>query len=728
MGTSGFVATAAFGMGAQPPKDGNDPRWRQGKPPISETLEAQRDASAKNVSRPHVEALAVGGEVRWIEGGTSRPTVKPGEIVEIHGSGFGAGPDVDYAKILIGNVRVLERDLTMFEGTVDLLKAHFHENHEVQDSWAKEIISWNDTRIEFRVPETAISGRLVVHVQKRIGRNASLVDPTQAHSVWDALTERITGEAYPHLSDTVSRLDAAYTSQPIDLTVDNPLAEGYVRLGEAIFWHYDYNIGMVHHMRGLDWYKIMKGEAIDPVTGQKADPKKLFGAIPLSAGRAPAVASQDLYYKPYPIKSPLHSLFNIRQPLKEGWTYPTGYAGYSWGQGINPITEAKEKHIGFSCASCHASLVNYQGEDGTAQADIVPGIPNPNWSMKWATLGNFGGVKGDETGPDGKKTKTDKTLLLYHMPNGTGEHSLVRSTEDTFSPYHNDNLFSPIAIPIITRHLPVRRALSRTEIIAGFEGSYIHSEEPDGALGAMKTRELRSLAAYLGTLDRNDAKLERLGLYRTIASKSRLNLIGYASEGEFLRRGKEDFPLLMSKIAHGAQSYERSCLKCHASNFGTATDENMYTLSEVGTYFSPTIYNRETQSMRTAILRNLYWVAQRGLLHDGHVKSLEDLIHPDRVREGSELYRRLYTLNQANSFCIPKGTKEQERALRNQSYFVDANWTKDSLCWDYQKMRREFGPREVGSQGIVPIPVAPHPWVVETADEVDDLTLYLLTL
>ena len=45
----------------------------------------------------------------------------------------------------------------------------------------------------------------------------------------------------------------------------------------------------------------------------------------------------------------------------------------------------------------------------------------------------------------------------------------------------NDYQFSPIAIPNVTNYMAIRRSLSHTESYVGFEGSYIHSEEPDGA-------------------------------------------------------------------------------------------------------------------------------------------------------------------------------------------------------------------------------------------------------
>lgn len=153
----------------------------------------------------------------------------------------------------------------------------------------------------------------------------------------------------------------------------------------------------------------------------------------------------------------------------------------------------------------------------------------------------------------------------------------------------------------------------------------------------------------------------------------------------------------------------------------------MLAFSEVGSYFSPTLFQMQSQSIRTSILRDLYWVAPRGLLHDGHVKSLRDLVDPDRCREGSALYDRYYTLHEG-TFRIPKGNAEEERALRKFAYFSDVPWDEKHLYWDYQKMRREFGPREFGVTPARPLPAAPHPWCVENVTEIDDLILYLLTL
>ena len=43
-------------------------------------------------------------------------------------------------------------------------------------------------------------------------------------------------------------------------------------------------------------------------------------------------------------------------------------------------------------------------------------------------------------------------------------------------------------------------------------------------------------------------------------------------------------------------------------------------------FFAPTDYQKERQAISTTWLRDLYFVQHRGLLSDGHVRNLEDLV------------------------------------------------------------------------------------------------------
>lgn len=728
--TLGFVvSSSAFAAGSiPPPSSGVDREWRRGVPPISAELESARRASAALVELPRIEEVFVNDKSVWRFGTNEALPIRlrVGDAVRLAGHGFGAGPDVDFSKVLIGNARVLERNLNMFKGQFDYLNKYFYESAKVFDRMPKSVGAWTREQVEFRVPATVQSGDLRVQVQKRTGANPSLVDASRPHSVWDPLTERILEEAYPHPSDVVSILGDANSSQSLRVEVENPEWSKLVARGEAIFWAYDYNIGMTHHLVELDWSKIMKGEAVDPITGQTVDPTKSFGAIPLTAGQVPDVALKGFDWDEYPIPTPLFSLAPWGKRLQGGAVRPTPYVGFVYAEGTNPITGMKENHIGFNCASCHAAVVDYETPSGERAAKIVPGIPNPDWTLRWATLGKMHGVKVSEENADGKKEDTDKTQLVAAMPKGTGEHSIIRGSKEK-TIYADDGLYSPIAIPDVTRHLPLRRALSRTEMVAGFEGSYIHSEEPDGALGAMRAEDLKALTAYMGTLDVNDPLLKGVGLYRTLKTKGLLGDLDGAREGEFLARKPASFPKLASRLKHGSDVFQAKCQRCHADNGGTWTDESFVPLSEVGLYFSPTLYNKQVQAIRTAPIRNLYFTAARGLLHDGHVKSVEDLVNPERLNTSSALYKKYYTMHEG-SFAVAKGTPEQERATRRQAYFVDVPWDTTRLYWDYAKMRREFGPRELGAKGRVDLPEAPHPWAAASVSDVDDLTLFLMTL
>ncbi len=165
---------------------------RSGTPPIDESLEKSRRESSTSFPTPRIKRIFRKGTLIWQEG-EAAPQITAGETLVLEGSGFGLGTEIDYSKILVGKSRAIESDLQMFVGHVDVKKANYFEVNELYDSWKKEIISWSNNRIEFKVPETSNRGPLVVSVQKRISSNPSLSNPEQDHSVWDPNSERIHG-------------------------------------------------------------------------------------------------------------------------------------------------------------------------------------------------------------------------------------------------------------------------------------------------------------------------------------------------------------------------------------------------------------------------------------------------------------------------------------------------------------------------------------------------------
>jgi mono/diheme cytochrome c family protein len=635
---------------------------------------------------------------------------------------------------------------------------------------------------------------------------------------------------------------------------------------------------------------------IDRITGQGIRPFPSFGAIPLlpepGAERliVPLVAFGTQAFDgptPYPIEMALQ--LPLSKPLLQGETNPTGWAGYVYAEAANPIPGYGKtgQWIGFSCVGCHAARVTYEYEPGGKRISrIFNGIPNPDWKATFLTLSGraFGLALEEELPlnfirydhPAGSqkriearwgarslhflkalglineqriagdmrllsKEPIDKTLLIYNLPPGATESTLFAPSNDP-GDYANDYFFSPQVMPVITNHTPVRRALSRSELIDGFEGAYLHGEEPEGARGPMSSRSLQDLTLYSSTLHQEDELLRRIGLYRWLAYKDLTTLLADAgrptNEGTFVSRDypadsltrpagfpplseptsglgtvrdaamaessgeraraepfAREYPDLVGRLVHGAQLFKGSCARCHSpGNAGLWTNEDMHPISSAGgseptgRYFSPTRWQRSTQSIRTAILENLFWVQQRGLLSDGHIvgnapnnmDALEILVSPDRCRapvtadgsvdlaRASDLYKRLYTIRQGtgHSFRIPSAgmrfefytrfgerpgtvqqifapkpdrmvTEPEARFVERHAYFTKLD--DGYYYWDYQKMRREYGILEFGLDPKEPqnasriggLPAAPHPWCLPEGSpqvDIDDLVMFLLTL
>jgi mono/diheme cytochrome c family protein len=726
---------------------------------LDASLAARRLASSATPSQPVIEAVAVAGRVVWRRGDATRPRLAPGQEVILTGRGFGAGTDVDLSKLLVGNARVLEEDLKMYDQKLDLLSQVNYEVSTLHSRWPKDVLRWSDGEIAFRVPVHASSGPILVQVQKRLPGNGSLLRPGELHAMVDAQDARVKDPAFAFTCDEVSGAASALASDAVPVDVENPSFPDLVRRGREVFWSYDYNIGLAHALRNLDWTRIVEGRATDPVTGLPADPQVLFGANRTTPGEVPPEAFHDVHFDPYPMPNPIPGFLLMAPQLTAGWTRDTGWAGYRYAQASSPFQGTGE-WIGFNCAGCHGYRLSYEQAPGKKVTKVVPGLPNPRWSMKWAALGDFKGVKGAENGPRWAPgtANVDKTALIYSMPQGAGEHAMIRMNGEGAST-DNDYEFSPIAIPAVTRYLPVRRSLSHTESYVGFEGSYIHSEEPDGSLGSMSAEALQALTAYMSTLDESDGDLRRVGLYRWLVFEKRLaaDVGAKVTEGQFVQAGPDAFPALRARIERGRAVYAQRCGTCHSDAAGLNSNESMIRLDEVGRFFAPTIYQKAAQSIRTTFLRDLYFTSHRGLLTDGHVRNLRDLVDPARCTPGTPLYEAYYTLHaprdpgpagldfpaaypatgrRGDVFRVPRAPSsapddagaQRNRFIERHRYFVTVPWDPDHYYWDYQRFRAEYGPAEMGTAQPVGMPAAPHPWCAASASETDDLLYYLHTL
>ncbi|MDK2777895.1 MAG: IPT/TIG domain-containing protein [Pseudomonadota bacterium] len=726
--------------------------------------EAQRAASAASFPDPVIFRLMVNGQIRWSSQSGGTPLLTPGDTVTLTGSGFGAGTDIDFSKIMLGNTRILETDLKMYQQELAINDQVNFETDELIDQWDKNILSWSDNEIRFRVPDHVSSGPLQVQIQKRTGYNESLTHPGEAHNVIDAQTARIIADEFEHGCDVVSTLSETKATTPLPVAVNNPGFAALVEKGRQVFWSYDYNIGVAHSVRSLDWDAIFDYRANDPIAGGKADPAKLFGAIPTIAGEVPDEAIDDVYFDSYPMATPIPGFLASGEAKFAGNTRNSGWVGYRYAEAAEPY-KGDGEWIGFNCASCHGYKVSYEKAPGVQISKVIPGLPNPHWSMKWTVLqtltNTFDGIYTSEEGPSWASGKKDvaKDMLLYYMPAGAGEHNMVRVNGEG-SHTDNDYQFSPIAIPNVTHYLAIRRSLSHTESYVGFEGSYIHSEEPDGAQGNMSKAWLEALTAYMTTLDENDDDLRNTGLYRWLKYRQKLDnqtTTRGLTEGEFVQAGWQSYPQVAAAVARGKTTFDRDCGSCHNDAVGANSNEKMIRLDEVGRFFTPTIYQKETQSVRATFLRDMYWTQHRGLLSDGHVRNLEDLVSPARCTPGSTLYNNYYTLHppvrpdaggpdhvtpfpdlnrKGDVFRVPKSDYltsldrgfKRNRFIERHKYFTEVDWDADYYYWDYQKMRAEYGPDEMGTAEPIGMPATPHPWCAGSAAEVEDLVQYVLTL
>ncbi|WP_320820979.1 hypothetical protein [Thalassolituus sp.] len=316
---------------------------------FDQAREDERATSAANFPTPQIQRLLVNGNERWSSGQSTAPQLVPGDEITLVGTGFGAGTELDFSKIMIGNTRILETDLIMYKQELALSAQVNFETTEVVDEWPKNVLGWTDTEIRFRVPDHTLSGDLIVQIQKRTGFNQSLTQDGEAHLVIDAQTSRVIDDNFVHNCDVVSDVSAVKSTTPIGVTVDNAGFDALAQAGSEAFWSWDYNVGLAHNLRNLDWTAIMQGKATDPISGGIADPKLLFGAVPEVRGEVPDEAIDDVYFNEYPMPTPIPGFLAGSEGKKEGNTKSSGYVGYRYAEATNPYAGNGE-WIGFKTA------------------------------------------------------------------------------------------------------------------------------------------------------------------------------------------------------------------------------------------------------------------------------------------------------------------------------------------------------------------------------------------
>src|SRR5260370_14680214 len=217
--------------------------------------EEQRAASAQSFSAPVVQAMLVNGTQVWSAlSPNTTPLLHPGDVVTLKGSGFGAGPDIDFSKIMIGNSRVLETDLKMYKQQIDLVSQVNYEVPTTHSTWNKDIQSWTDSQIVFTVPMHATKGPLQLQIQNRTGYLESLLNPSEPLNIIDAQTYRIpTDQNFSYPCDVVSTLTPQTNAiTPISVNVSNPNFNALVQLGRQIFCSYYYTLALSHHLPTLN--------------------------------------------------------------------------------------------------------------------------------------------------------------------------------------------------------------------------------------------------------------------------------------------------------------------------------------------------------------------------------------------------------------------------------------------------------------------------------------------
>jgi hypothetical protein len=306
-------------------------------------------ADARAADRPMVEAVVDhdSGAVLWSSANPTAPAaLKPGQEILLKGRNLGPGPitaarpglgppaggvppgdgtssvtsspteaaDRELSKVLFGNVRAFERNLSSYPARIDLQTGaaalfaktqgrtldYFVEKYQpVPDTWAGDIYAWGDTEIDLTVPITAYEGPIqVVRIPLTgssvvdIGTGAPMRyrDPNTARVVdkdkyafvdgWQiartgesvlasntipvAIAQSgadrlqygaplVAGTSEGDARETRQALQSAATGQLRKTRPTTRSAADQYAYGEKAYWAWDWNLALPHLLLGVDW-------------------------------------------------------------------------------------------------------------------------------------------------------------------------------------------------------------------------------------------------------------------------------------------------------------------------------------------------------------------------------------------------------------------------------------------------------------------------------------------
>lgn len=736
--------------------------------------------------RPRITRVTVNGKVAW-EQRDGRVTVdalegRAGDTVVVEGAGFGPDAAVHYSNVTINRAAPVKADLEHHRARFDYLKfRQWADLAVVQEVEPRELLSWTDSRIEFRIPLYATTGDLIVTRQEIIGTRKSLRDGGGELRYDPEYVVRGTtpGQAGPP-RPAVVEIDPPVDSRPLRFTVLGQ--EENIRLGRELFFFWPQYSQVAYALTDARADKLAEGTLTDldgnPLgaeelgwlawadTGPYADrpaargagaPKRPVGtdgpdAKPVPdagarrAGRivrtlGPTAPSEPVTFRGvyrnmlYPVWQRAPEVL----PRVDIRSEAGDWIGLVRTEFHNVLDGSIDKAWGVTCAACHTAAVEYPTIRGRVR-EIVPGLPN----FRMDFHRGFQHVRYNATG--GK----DRRRLVTAIGPGMLDFS---------SAHEDDGLFNPV---VIGSHFG-REGLPRLST-GGLEGgihhrnnmAYIHH----GGLGRPTLKQSIALQTYINSTQGELESWRRVGLFNhleEVAARARAAPAGVPAAvapawipeapaelrevaAEVARHDRlpdlltadltaagNGFPKLTAAWQEGRRAFRGACAKCHADSLGLHTGRDIVPFTRIGSHLPPSDRMLKTEGVRVAPLSHLHHKQTVGYLHDGHVRSLDALLDPARGQAGSPLHQAHYAVG-PQSRRVRADTPEQVAAVEQVGVFRPdpADATGKTWVYDYDLHRGRFGLREYGRK--VDLPPVPHPFYIEDPATRWRVVLYLKSL